>query len=56
LKDEAEINVVLGTNGNDRGRHTSIAEGVQYELKAESTKERSPTVLRCASFPPRWSV
>jgi hypothetical protein len=27
-----------------------------YELKTESTKERSPTELRCASFPTRLSV
>ena len=26
-----------------------------YELKTESTKERSPTKLRCASFPARLS-
>jgi hypothetical protein len=56
----------VGTNGNDRGRQSSealrqtkfgsIAEGVPYELKTESTKERSPTELRCASFPARLSV
>ena len=47
----------LGTNGNDRGRQFgSIAKGVQYELKTESAKERSPTELRCASFPTRLSV
>jgi hypothetical protein len=28
----------------------------QYELKTESTKERSPTELRCASFPARYST
>jgi len=33
-----------------------MAEGVQDELKTESTKERSPTELRCASFPARLSV
>ena len=52
---EAEI---LCTSGNERegSRQTkfgSIAEGVRYELKTESTKERSPTELRCASFPAR---
>src|SRR5713226_9037708 len=31
----------------------ALRKACQYELKTESTKERSPTELRCASFPAR---
>jgi hypothetical protein len=34
----------------------ALRKACQYELKTESTKERSPTELRCASFPARLSV
>jgi hypothetical protein len=34
----------------------ALRKTCQYELKTESTKERSPTKLRCASFPARLSV
>src|ERR1700693_4554984 len=31
----------------------ALRKACPYELKTESTKERSPTELRCASFPAR---
>src|ERR1700680_1880936 len=31
----------------------ALRKACQYELKTESTKERSPTELRCTSFPAR---
>src|SRR6266550_7352218 len=34
-------------------RSEASRKACQYELKTESTKERSPTELRCASFPAR---
>ena len=34
----------------------TLQKACQYELKTESTKERSPTELRCASFPARYEV
>ena|ERR1700692_2683941 len=32
-------------------RSEALRKACQYELKTESTKERSPTELRCASLP-----
>jgi hypothetical protein len=34
----------------------ALRKACQYELKTESTKERSPTEPRCASFPARMGV
>jgi hypothetical protein len=34
----------------------AFGKACQYELKTDSTKERSPTELRCASSPARLSV
>ena len=52
---EAPINLLLGRTGNDRGVETDSSDALSkvcpYELKTASTKERSPTELRCASFP-----
>jgi len=52
------IKVLLGTNRNDRGRQfASIAEDMPIRTENPiRSKERSPTKLRCASFPARLSV
>src|SRR5258705_1961730 len=49
------------TSGNEWGMIEAdswegLRKACQHELKTESTKERSPTELRCASFPARLQV
>jgi hypothetical protein len=39
---------MVGLTQHDQDR---TRKACQYELKTESTKERSPTELRCASLP-----